>query len=137
MPREHQHMRRRVIQALRELDAIAVENSAYPGTPDVCYIGGWIELKEADAWPKKATTPLAMRHFTRHQRAWIRRHAEKGGAVFVLLKVGKSEWFLIDGKIAADILGSATRQEIQSASCLAFNKGLNNEELLKCLKLWI
>ena len=137
MPNEHQHMRRRVVQALRELDAIAVENSAYPGTPDVAYIGGWIELKEADNWPKKASTSLPMRHFTRHQRAWIRRHTEKGGTVFVLLKVGKSEWFLIDGKIAADILGSATRQEIQSAACLAFEQGLNNQELLKCLSIRI
>jgi len=137
MPHEHQHMRRRVVQALRELDAIAVENSAYPGTPDVVYIGGWIELKEADAWPKKATTPLPMRHFTRHQRAWIRRHAEKGGTVFVLLKVGKLEWFLIDGKIAADILGSATREVIQSTACRAFDNGLDNEELLRCLKVWI
>lgn len=137
MPRESQHMRRRVIQALRPLDAIAVENSAYPGTPDVAYIGGWVELKEADEWPKKPDTPLRMNHFTRHQRAWIRRHAEKGGTVFVLLKVGKSEWFLIDGKIAADILGSATREELESASRLVFKTGLDNRRLLECLQNWI
>lgn len=137
MPREHQHMRRRVIQALRELDAIAVENSAYPGTPDVAYIGGWIELKEADEWPKKPQTPLRLSHFTRHQRAWIRRHVEKGGTAFVLLKVGKSEWFLIDGKTAADMLGNSTREMIQSIACRTFNNGLDNKGLLECLKVWI
>ena len=137
MPNEAKHMRRPVIQALSALDAIAVENSAYPGTPDVAYIGGWIELKEKDDWPKRATTPLRLPHFTKHQRAWIRRHVHRGGTVFVLLKVGKKEWFLLNGADAADKLGEMTRAEIESTALLVFHDGLDSEALLKCLKLTI
>lgn len=133
MPNEARHMRRPVVDALRELDAIAVENSAYPGTPDVAYIGGWLELKEKDAWPKRGDTPLRLPHFTKHQRAWIRRHTHRGGTVFVLLKVGKNEWFLVDGIPAADRLGSATRAEIESIARLVFHHGLDSKALLKCL----
>jgi len=135
MPNEARHMRRPVVDALRNLDAIAVENSAYPGTPDVAYIGGWIELKESDEWPKRPTTPLRLPHFTKHQRAWIRRHSHRGGTVFVLLKVGKKEWFLIDGVEAADKLGVSTRAQIESIARLAFHNGLDSKELLRCLTL--
>jgi hypothetical protein len=137
MPHEARHMRRPVVAALRELDAFAVENSAYPGTPDVYFLHGWIELKECDDWPKRPTTPLRLPHFTKHQRAWIKRHSHRGGTVFVLLKVGKKEWFLIDGEIAADTLGSSTRAEIESIARLVFHNGLDSEELLRCLKLTI
>ena len=137
MPNEARHMRRPVVEALRKLDAIAVENSAYPGTPDVAYIGGWIELKEKDAWPKRAETPLRLPHFTKHQRAWIRRHAHWGGTVFVLLKVGKKEWFLLHGTEAADRLGEMTRAEIESTARLVFHNGLDSEVLLRCLSLTI
>lgn len=137
MPHESKHMRRPVVSALRELDAMAVENSAMPGTPDVYFLHGWIELKEVDDWPKRPTTPLRLPHFTKHQRAWIRRHVHRGGTVFVLLKVGKKEWFLIDGLEAADKLGSSTRAEIESVARLVFPNGLDSEALLRCLKLTI
>jgi len=133
MTHESRHMRRPVIQALRKLSAFPIENIACPGTPDVGYIGGFIELKEIDSFPVRPTTPLRLKHFTKQQRLWAKTYILKGGVSTVLLKVGPRHWFLLDGLIAADRLGFMTREEIQSASRLVFTKGLDTGRLLECL----
>ncbi len=126
-------MRSKVITALRSLGAMAVENSAMPGTPDVYYMHGWIELKECDAWPKRPETPLRLPHFSKQQRFWLTHHAHLGGTCFVLLKVGKLEWFLLDGKTASDRLGYSTQSEIREQASLTFTEGFNSKELLTWL----
>lgn len=119
-----------MISALRPLGAMAVENSAMPGTPDVYYMHGWIELKECDNWPKRDTTPLRLPHFTKWQRAWLKRHAHLGGTCFVLLKVGELEWFLIDGVVASDRLDNSTQSEIRECSALTFTNGFDSKGFL-------
>jgi hypothetical protein len=99
-------MRQRVVKALKGLDAISVENPAYPGTPDVNYIGGWLELKWKRCWPKGVDTPLKMPHFTPQQKVWLTRRSRKGGAAFVLLQVGQ-EYLLLMPDDAADFLGNS------------------------------
>lgn len=121
-------MRARVLKALRPLDAIAVENMVGPGTPDVSYIGGWIELKSADRWPPRGG-PLRLDHFTKEQRAWIRRHERRGGRVDVLLRVGR-EWILLPGGVAASILGDATRSELIEQSCEFWSRTPSDSLLL-------
>tara|TARA_R110000868_G_scaffold148839_3_gene371023 strand:- start:7114 stop:7566 length:453 start_codon:yes stop_codon:yes gene_type:complete len=133
MPNENQNMRGKVVNLLRSVGGMAVENPACPGTPDVYYMHGWVELKEADDWPVRPTTPLRLKHFTKQQRVWAKTHILKGGVSTVLLKVGRLEWYLLDGLIAADRLGSMTREEIQSASRLTFTQGLDSERLFECL----
>lgn len=66
-------MRHRVIKALKPLDAISVENSVHPGTPDVNCVGAWIELKQVAKWPTITRALLNIRHFTQEQRIWLRR----------------------------------------------------------------
>jgi hypothetical protein len=110
-------MRGRVVAALRPLGAIAVENVACPGTPDVAHVLGWIELKQISRWPARAETPLRVPHFRPEQRLWIRRWccAAGPGSVTVLLRVGK-EWLLLPGPWAADHLGNAKKATVLEAT---------------------
>lgn len=127
-------MRGRVVKALRKFDAISVENPAYPGTPDVNYVEGWVELKWARDWPVKPSTPLAIEHFTPQQRVWLTRRWLLGGNVWLLLCCG-GEWLLFTGVVAADTLGKSTREELIAVAHKTWLNGLNEEELVASLTL--
>lgn len=121
--------RGRVVKALRHLDAFAVENRVRPGTPDVNYIGGWIELKWIKRWPKNAEfSEVKIDHFTPQQRVWLKTRWRKGGRAFVLLQAAGQDWLLFDGETAAQILGRATRPELFARALMTW-KGLNEKEL--------
>lgn len=77
--------RRKLVAALAPLDAFPVENSAAPGTPDVNYIEGWIELKCVDVWPKKVNGIVRIDKFKAEQRATLLRRKMQGGRAFLLL----------------------------------------------------
>lgn len=124
--------RQRVVKALRVLDAISVENSAYPGTPDLNFIGGWIELKWARRWPKEKITIFRMEHFTPQQRVWLTRRWRRGGGAWVLLQVGLT-WLLFDGPTAAQILGRVNEETLRSKAVKVWERGLNDKELRECL----
>ncbi len=122
-------MRSRVIFALQSLDAIPVENGVLPGTPDVAYIGGWIELKSEDKWPARANTVLALKRFTPQQRLFLRRHCRRGGKAWLLLRVGR-EWLLFDGATASDIVGLVPRSQLLAAAKKHWPSTPTDEELL-------
>lgn len=125
-------MRGRVLKALRPLDGVAVENTVGRGTPDVNFIGGWMELKWLRSWPKKADTIVRMPHFTPQQRNWLRRRSQRGGRVFLLLKVGPS-WLLFDGVVAAEILGHTTRAGLLRRALAHWPSGLQDGSLVECI----
>ena len=125
-------MRGRITQALRELDAVAVENPAYPGTPDVNFVEGWIELKWLRNWPVRETSKVPVPHFTPQQRVWLRKRQAAGGNVFLLLQC-KKEWLLFDGDTAAKSIDIATRAELIQRAKLYMPNGLVVEELISCL----
>jgi len=129
-----QGMRKKVVQALKPLDAISVENSCGPGTPDVNYVDGWLELKWARTWPKKPETPLRLEHFTRQQRLWLIRRWKAGGRAFVLLKVGV-EWLLFDAPTAADKLGRSTRAELYEVATQVWTKRLSATKLIEAVTI--
>ena len=112
---------------------MAVENKALPGTPDVEYIGGWIELKWMRRWPQNADeSAVLIPHFTPQQRAWLKLRWRRGGRCHLLLQVGR-EWQLFDGDVAAQEVGRATRQRLQAVARNTWLNGMNYEELKKCL----
>lgn len=104
-------MRQTLVKALRQAgaDPVSVENPACPGTPDVNYVNGWVELKELSSWPAHAETNVAIDHFTPQQRVWLVRRAMAHGRIFLILKV-KHEWLCYWGNTAANIVGRANQQ---------------------------
>ena len=129
-----QHMRQKVVRALKELDAVSVENPARPGTPDVNFIEGWIELKQLPEWPNNADdSPVLVRHFTPQQRVWLSRRSRLGGNVFMLLQV-KQDWILLEGAVAADHMGvDATREDLFNLAYRHWPAGLEEAELIEVL----
>jgi hypothetical protein len=123
-------VRKRVTKALKKLHAIAVENDCYPGTPDVNYVHGWIELKVRDAWPVRAETPVTLPHFTEQQRIWLRQRQEVGGRCYLLLVVDK-EWLLFSGAAAATFVGRVCRSELYDWAEVIWQKSPTDESLLK------
>lgn len=125
--------RGRVIRALKPLHAIPVENPIGPGTPDVNYIEGWIELKWLRRWPARAETVVALPHFTLGQRRWLRNRHRDGGAAWLLLQC-QSEWLLFHGLDAHDYVGKLTRAELYICAQVWWSKGLKDKELVECLQ---
>ena len=117
--------RKDVVLALKKLHAFAVENIVYPGTPDIAFIGGWIELKKLDEWPARATTKVKLPHYTVQQRAWAKVHHYRGGRSYWLLRVRK-EWLLLHGAIAAEVVGTLTREELIGRSLLYMSNGFDS-----------
>jgi hypothetical protein len=105
-------LRSRVVKALKTLDAVSVENPAYPGTPDVCYIEGWIELKQVNHWTAGV---LRIPHFTPQQRVWLRRRWRKGGEAYLLLQV-QLDWLVFDGVTASEIVGRSDKGQLEEAA---------------------
>jgi len=114
MPRRERTLRDSVTHHLKSLNAIAVENPILPGTPDVNYVEGWIELKSWERWPVHPRTVLRMDHWTPQQRVFHLRRSRAGGRTHVLLSIEEThDFLLLDGKTAATILGKATQSQLR------------------------
>lgn len=125
-------MRQNLIRTLRVLDAVSVENSAYPGTPDINFTGGWMECKWLPVWPTGERTVVQMPHFTAQQRAWMRRRCRAGGVCWFMLQC-RREWLLLPGHVAAVAVGGLTRKQIEELATKRWDNGLVADELLECL----
>lgn len=126
-------MRMNLVKALSVLDAVSIENPAGPGTPDVNFIGGWIECKWLRAWPKRPDTPVKLDHpLLPTQKAWLKRRRRRGGKAWVMLQCGR-EWLLFHGCVASDHLGTATQRELKYLWAYRTWRGLNKCELIQVL----
>ena len=121
-----------VLKALRKLDAVPIENRIGSGTPDVQYIGGWIELKCLKEWPKDEHAIVKIPHYTKEQRLWLRRRWSRGGYCWLLLQV-KREWLLFDGLMAPDAVGCSSRFVLKEIAKRYWPNGLKKEELYNLL----
>lgn len=77
---------------------VRVENVVGPGTPDVCYclrgVTGWLEMKHANKWPARETTPLVIPSLTLDQVLWMKEWEQAGGTAWLYLTVGPVEFLL-------------------------------------------
>ena len=127
-------MRLRVVRALKPLDAISVENPVHPGTPDVNYVHGWIELKALPVWPAKPTSPVRLDHFRPEQKVWIARRIRHGGRVDLLLRVDR-EWLRFRDPDVILALGLLDRAELYRLASQRWTTTPTNRELLACFQL--
>lgn len=106
--------------AIRHRDPVRVENSVGPGTPDISFIGGWIESKFLPRWPKRANTVVQVRHYVPEQRAWHVKRRTAGGVVFVVIQIA-NDVLVFDAMDAAKGLGFWTREEMNRiAKCVMY-----------------
>ncbi len=125
-------MRQRLVAALKPLDAVPIENSLRAGTPDVNYIGGWMELKWLRSWPVRGGI-ISLPHYTNGQRLWLRRRGKRGGVALLVLQVGK-QWLFFDWEYAWYIGRTETRIDLYENAVKHFPYGLKNKELVAWLR---
>lgn len=132
---ENNNCRARLVRELKCLSAMPVENRVRPGTPDINYVGGWIECKYMKVWPKGADkNPVRFPHpLLQTQKVWIRkrRMATPESTIFVCALVA-TEWFFWDGLFAVDHFEKMTRPEMKE-NALFYMKGFNRERLVDWL----
>lgn len=131
-----QQQRQFLVKALTKagLDATSVENPAYPGTPDIQFIDGWIECKYLEDWPKKEETTVRIPHFTQQQRVWLlRRWLEVtkkatlrkiyGAGWLVLYVASTKDWLVFNGEIAARHVAKdgVNKAKLFELACLTTN----------------
>lgn len=121
-----------MVRALRPLHAVAVENPACPGTPDINYVDGWIECKWMRQWPSRDDQPVRVPHFTPQQRLWLRERRRAGGRAWLLLQCGRT-WVLLQGERAATLLGEATAGELRAAASAIWDNGLDEVSLIRAV----
>lgn len=124
-------LRRAVINMLKPLHGVSVENPAYPGFPDVNYIEGLIELKVVDRWPPRDGI-IQVEHFTPQQRVFLRTRWRLGGRCAVLLRV-KREWLLFDGDTGANMVGRANKCELLHSAAYHWIQKPSSQEFRTCL----
>lgn len=126
-------MRPKVLKNLKSLDGIPVENSAKPGTQDVNFVEGWIELKWLRSWPKRADSIVRIPHFTQTQKLRQKFRRAAGGRSWLLLQV-RREWLLFDGVVAADNVGKKTRRQLIDLAEVYWHKGFPpTKEFQECI----
>lgn len=101
----------RPVLVAAKLDPHRVENAVALGMPDVNCTTCWIELKYIPKWPERGG-PLRIPHYTPQQRVWLLRRWNCGGLAFLLVRVTAKEFFLFDGIVAAQEVGSLSREEM-------------------------
>lgn len=116
-------MRQRVVHALASLDAFSVENRVYPGTPDVNYIDGWLELKWLKDWPKRENSPVIIKHLTQQQKIWMLRRSRKGGKAHLVIQC-RSQWLVYTPEAVLDpAFGKTlTRRQLEELAWLQLGR---------------
>jgi len=126
-------------QALRPImlgtHAVRIESSSTgAGIPDVECIFGWMELKYLDKWPARCNTKIRIKHFTKEQRSWLLLRERLGEATFLMVKIGKMEWWLFRGSMAAIYIGELNKVELSTKTVARWNRKPKRTELIQCLK---
>ena len=125
-------LRKFVCEALKPLHAVAVENLCGTGTPDVCCVLGWIELKQLKAAPARPETNVTIDHYTTDQRRWAEAHRTAGGMCWMLLQVGQ-EYMIFDGATAATLIGQVPMRTLYNEALYTWTSKPTKDALLNAM----
>lgn len=94
-----------------------IESPIIKGIPDVvyCLLGhtGWLELKELDEWPKRATTTVTIKSLQLEQVLFMENWVRSRGAAHLLLQAER-DYLLLDAETTRKIYArSITKLEIE------------------------
>lgn len=103
------------LEATRHEDAINL-GIADVSFVDVCGNHGWMELKDAAAWPARESTILRLDHYTEDQRAFLRRKGRAGGKAWLFVRVDRD--YMLFGWREAQGVGRLNRAQL--LECAAF-----------------
>jgi penicillin-binding protein-related factor A (putative recombinase) len=102
------------------------------GISDVLYSlegsRGLIELKYIKEWPKRKTTTVKIKHFTKEQKLFLYKHGRESGLCFLFLRVGKKDFLLFD-HLQAQNLGKLTKDQMIKKSLAYWKKSIDFTEL--------
>ncbi len=109
---------KRLKRATPGFDWTRHEDKITSGIPDCSFgadgVGGWVELKTYDSWPRNPEDPLQFHDLKPTQVNWAIRRGRKQRRVWFLVSVSE-EWFLIRWKYARQ-LGRLNRQQLLEIS---------------------
>jgi hypothetical protein len=116
-----------------------IENRVGRDVPDL-YVAcfgwqGWVELKVLPAWPKKASTPVRLAHWTAGQRAWARRHELYCGRVALLVEIAESETLVLFSAVdIVDSIDTCTRDQWLQRAIWSGQRSATGEQVLDALR---
>jgi hypothetical protein len=123
---------KKVLKSLLGLDPMPVDNPRKPGTPDINFIEGWLELKHLHHWPKRAKTKVKIKSWTKKQMIWHYTRTSLGGKSWVLLQVG-TDYLLFSGYSAAVYFNESSQSKMRDLALVTW-VGYPGEHLCKYLK---
>lgn len=120
MPHEN-HYRSLLVTELAPILAFPVENAAMIGTPDVCTLLGWIEVKKAHDVARPTTTVRV--EFQPGQRHWMKQWCRYGGLGWYLTRLAapgehSATWLLHRGAWGTEHLGEVDRKTLLDAAVM-------------------
>jgi hypothetical protein len=96
------------------------------GIPDVVYCvrghAGWLELKEAGAWPSRPTTTLNVKHLTLEQVLFAETWERSRGASRLLLQVER-DYLLLGPDQMRGLFERKLTRDMLAAGALAYGSG--------------
>lgn len=103
--------RSKIVAVLKPLRAFAVENDVHDGTPDVCCLAGWIELKVATS-PARPTTRVDV-GLRPAQAVWLQGWRRQGGRAWGMILLDDTNVLLHDGMWASENYDRATLNDLK------------------------
>ena len=100
------------------------------GIPDISIANGWIEAKNLKSYPKRASTPVRLKHpYTDKQKEWAQLRTAAGGKVWLVVKVA-NDWYIFLPPNSYEV-GELTKDEMKQKAVAWFHFEPPQAELLK------